>query len=806
MARKLFAFLAISVLPSFVYAARISGGGGSGGTSSSTSSISSIVAGYGLGGGGSTGTITIYLLPDATSYIRNYSGVQDAQASISSFTANGYVRLNAQNVTQVYNQDDEPYYRVSNMSTGTTVASVLQVVTDSATFSFAAFGSHYNGSRMGIATAGFGEIRSATGTPGIVMMTAGGPMYFGTNDTLALTFDTSQNTTLSGDTNRITKSTNTIVDWLITNNSSGTAALARHSISNGGITSQFAVFGATYSGTRLGINSQSMTEIRSSGAENPGLLFDAGGSTGSIYMGTNGILAQTIDPNQLITLEKKLLIKNSLTPSGTPAVTTAIKAYGNSASPGYTATTLGSPLNSPGSPVFTVEQCAFSSCNNRISLNYTDSTDATGYSVPGFYLGSYVNVGQSSGGGVALGDRGPLKFAETVANGQQYTALRGSSTITTNYTYTLPPVDGTSGQSLTTNGIGDLGWSTISSGSSSTSTPVGYGTIYTSSDSVVQTGISTTPVVLKGVNGVYQFNSTTLSSTNATITISSAAAYWVFANFTSTGTGTFTQYFDIRVNGATTPFKCDDSPSVRCTMGGVVSLNANDVVAIYTYTNLVGASTITVNNAQFCVHSVGGVGSGGGSSSGGYALQPATVTITFANGTVYKADNYSFGAFVCDITSGCVPGTQYQVGTTSTNIIGSLFSAGATSYAEGEFPLPENYITNSTFTAQIVWTSTYTTNGSSMTWWVEMKVSTAGTLPGNISWGTPVTVNATHIAPYANNFTTELAAITPGGTLTGGASLFVRVSRRWASAETVPTAIFKRIRIAYPIDSMSARD
>jgi len=61
-----------------------------------------------------------------------------------------------------------------------------------------------------------------------------------------------------------------------------------------------------------------------------------------------------------------------------------------------------------------------------------------------------------------LRTRAELRFNDT--DNSNHVAFRAPNNLTTNTTYQLPATDGTSGQALTTNGLGTLTWSTITGG------------------------------------------------------------------------------------------------------------------------------------------------------------------------------------------------------------------------------------------------------------------------------------------------------------------------------------------------------
>jgi hypothetical protein len=196
-------------------------------------------------------------------------------------------------------------------------------------------------------------------------------------------------------------------------------------------------------------------------------------------------------------------------------------------------------------------------------------------------------------------------------------------------------------------------------------------------------------------------------------------------------------------------------------------------------------------------------------SGGGSSVYPSTSAILvpgiiITSSSVFKTDIYSAGAGLCTVSSGCVTPSQYVTNTTSTNFVGAIFPYGTTSYWELETSLPENYVSGSTLTARIIYTSTSTSGN--MLWNIQMKVSSDGTTMDG-PFGTNVTSTGTHLGSYFNSMTSESGSITPAGTLVGGSSLFVRIYRGVSASDTITSdVIFKRIRITYPIDNISARD
>ncbi len=379
----------------------------------------------------------------------------------------------------------------------------------------------------------------------------------------------------------------------------------------------------------------------------------------------------------------------------------------------------------------------------------------------------------------------------------------------------------TSASSLATDSTGKIIAGSGTGGGGSSATSAG-GIIYTSSSNVTQTGISTTPVVLSAFRTTGNATLVALSTTNSSIVVSTTAVFDFDANIISTGTGNFTQYFEFRVNGSTTGFTCPDTPSARCLMMGQKQLTFGDTVQIYTNVNLVGNSTITITDAQFRISAVGGAGgSGGGTSSGGgYALQPTTVTIqatqagliastvTVISTTTLNGDQilfsppyvqiytYSADAGMCTLSSGCIDGVPFASTTSFTNYIGASFPYNTTSYWNIAIPLPPGYVSGSTFTATLVWTSTVATGN--IAWNVQMKAVASGQTM-DLPWGTSVQITDSITASGTEEKTAESSSITAANSPIGGSRLFVQVFRGVSGSDTLSgDALLEAIDIRVP--------
>lgn len=164
------------------------------------------------------------------------------------------------------------------------------------------------------------------------------------------------------------------------------------------------------------------------------------------------------------------------------------------------------------------------------------------------------------------------------------------------------------------NGTGPVVTISATGGGSSSSVTSAFGGLLTSSGSITQFNISTTPVKLAIFTSTKDFSNTVPSTASSQITVSTAGVYFLGLNIVSTGTGVYNFYYQIRVNGANTSLTGQDTPSVRGPAFGVMNLSSGDVVTAFGNTNTTTQSTITVQDAQLTVFTVGGSGGGGGGS------------------------------------------------------------------------------------------------------------------------------------------------------------------------------------------------
>jgi hypothetical protein len=142
----------------------------------------------------------------------------------------------------------------------------------------------------------------------------------------------------------------------------------------------------------------------------------------------------------------------------------------------------------------------------------------------------------------SAGGTNELRFLELAANGSNYVGFKAPDAITTNKIWTLPSVDGTNGQFLSTNGSGVLGWATATGAS-----PAGSGSeIQARSNGTTfkaVTGSSSTDGDIKLVGQVASGGYTLLDLTPAANTaIASEIPNFVVRAATQTTNATVTNY------------------------------------------------------------------------------------------------------------------------------------------------------------------------------------------------------------------------------------------------------------------------
>lgn len=113
--------------------------------------------------------------------------------------------------------------------------------------------------------------------------------------------------------------------------------------------------------------------------------------------------------------------------------------------------------------------------------------------------------------GNTAGQSGELRFTEASGSGSNYVGFKAPDSIGINRIWTLPTIDGTSGQVLTTNGSGVLSWTTGGGG--------GGGASGTVTDITAGTGLSGGTITASGIIDLADTSVTPGSYTRANITV-----------------------------------------------------------------------------------------------------------------------------------------------------------------------------------------------------------------------------------------------------------------------------------------------
>jgi hypothetical protein len=114
--------------------------------------------------------------------------------------------------------------------------------------------------------------------------------------------------------------------------------------------------------------------------------------------------------------------------------------------------------------------------SNTLILQGTDSTTmtfpASSTTVAGLGIAQTFTQDQAITGNLTLNAQGDVRFADS--DSSNYVAFQAPATVASNVTWTLPSVDGSTGQALVTNGSGTLSWATASGSPGGSNTQLQY--------------------------------------------------------------------------------------------------------------------------------------------------------------------------------------------------------------------------------------------------------------------------------------------------------------------------------------------
>ena len=221
----------------------------------------------------------------------------------------------------------------------------------------------------------------------------------------------------------------------------------------------------------------------------------------------------------------------------------------------------------------------------------------------------------------SLGNQAEIRFLEATANGSNYVGFKAASTLSADKIWTLPSADGTSGQSITTNGSGVLSFSTISSG--------------LSWDSSVKTASTFTAVINKGY-----FVDTTSNACTVTLPASATAGDTIILvdyarNWGSNKITINTNSLNFQGNASPNPEYNTSGQSVTLIYSGATQgwiPTVDDDVTLET------PQTYAIDFLVVAGGGGGGNGIAGGAGAGGFRTSTQTaslgvaITVTVGNG------------------------------------------------------------------------------------------------------------------------------------------------------------------------------
>ena len=140
--------------------------------------------------------------------------------------------------------------------------------------------------------------------------------------------------------------------------------------------------------------------------------------------------------------------------------TNILTAAGGFSSAGtYNNVTITAPASSA---TLTIANTKTLTVSNTLTLQGTDSTTMTfpgsSTTLAGLGIAQTFTQDQTIAGNLTLNAQGDLRFADS--DSSNWVAFQGPATVASNITWTLPSVDGSTGQALVTNGTGTLSWAT----------------------------------------------------------------------------------------------------------------------------------------------------------------------------------------------------------------------------------------------------------------------------------------------------------------------------------------------------------
>lgn len=373
-----------------------------------------------------------------------------------------------------------------------------------------------------------------------------------------------------------------------------------------------------------------------------------------------------------------------------------IKLKRGTTTPGFASLVQGEPaIDTSGNKLFIRTGTGGTSADVKwigaeIETSPGDWTSATKLATQGAINTTFMpKAGGAFTGDVTLNAQSDLRFADS--DSSNWVAFQAPTAITSNVTWTLPSVDGSNGQFLSTNGSGTLSWA--STGTATTATNLSGGA---AGSIPYQTASSTTTFLSAGTSGdiltyggsaapVWSSGTGTGSPVRATAptfgtSIDGGATFGAFASSTtltigSTGTGTSTT--NISTGAVTTGGTKTINIGTGAAAGGTTDITigaTSGTSTVYIKGNLqVDGTTTTINTTNLTVDDLNiivgdGVTTAAGGDGAGLSVGTSGVTFTYnhSNTSWQSTENFNI-----------VTGKAYKIN--GTNVLtGSALGSGVT--------------------------------------------------------------------------------------------------------------------------------
>jgi hypothetical protein len=147
---------------------------------------------------------------------------------------------------------------------------------------------------------------------------------------------------------------------------------------------------------------------------------------------------------------------------------------------------------------------------------------------------------------------GTIKFNEGTNNGTNFIALKAPNSVVSNVTFTLPSVDGTNGQVLTTNGSGTLSFSTVSGNLTISDDSSSIATINLLNDTLKIAGGTGLTSSISGDTVTLDIDNTVVTLTGTQTLTNKTLTTPIISTISNTGTLTLPTSTDTLVGRATT--------------------------------------------------------------------------------------------------------------------------------------------------------------------------------------------------------------------------------------------------------------